>query len=393
MITDLATGIRALLDDGGSDVARDRIAAERDAVDRLLSDAATPPVYGFTTLLGHLDDTSAAIDDQLGLLEAHLVGPTTMLPAEWGRLLARVKLAQLAHGGSGIHPQTHAALLAAAAPGSFDDAPLQGNWTTSYGSGDVVPGAWLVAALRADGLQLRHSGDLIALINGHFVSTAAALVVVDRFSALAAEALDTVRTAHRESTGVQPPVTLRDPDPLEAAVEASLSGLLVALRDRLSDMGGNPRFEFSAAGVRTVSAADFLDFRLTGALTQAVQTCGQLGAYLKAVVRERTAGDAHDANARVQPAKIAEALLREISEIALPTGFALSESDGVEDVADFSLATARGLARALARLDALLELAASVAPGGSRTHRTGVLDAAVGLEPADADAVLTGLGA
>src|SRR5690606_7189042 len=81
------------------------------------------------------------------------------------------KLEQLHHGGSGIHGATYRALLDAAAPFT---APVRGGWTTSYGSGDVIPAAWLVHDLRtttAPGL-LRHPGDLIALINGSFVSTA-----------------------------------------------------------------------------------------------------------------------------------------------------------------------------------------------------------------------------
>lgn len=357
----LFSEIRTLLDDGRDDAAVARSADERRAVERLMASPHAAPVYGFTTLLGHLDDASAAVSDQSALLRAHLVGPVASFPPSWGRLLASVKLTQLAHGGSGIHPDLHEQLRVTAADAGED--AWEGNWTTSYGSGDVVPGAWFAEGLRRRGrADLDHAGDLIALINGHFVSTSAGLVVADGFLALVGESLEAVQDAASRAgaAAVQHPVTLRDVGPLETVVRTSTTALLTALRDRMAGPSGNPLFDVRDGEAVAISQSSFLDFTLTGALTQALQACAQTGAYLKAVIGAATAADPHDASARVQPTKIAEALLREIGGFAVPTHFSLSESGSVEDVADLSLLTARLLAGALQRLDALLDLTASV---------------------------------
>lgn len=393
MSSELVEEIEDLLDSGTSPQASDRIARERAMVDALVAEPQTPPIYGFTTLLGHLDDAAARVEDQEQLLHAHLVGPTTTLPSTWARLLLRVKLAQLAHGGSGIHPEMHASLLAASE--RLGDLGVTGNWTTSYSSGDVVPAAWLTAVLQAQGhVTLSHPGDLISLINGHFVSTAAALVVADRFSELAGEAVTLIHASRtgRGVGGVQFPVTLRDLTPLEDTITSATTALLVALRDRLAAASCNPRFVPDGTGVRATSGSTFLDFRLTGALSQTIQTTAQLGAYLKAVISAQTSGDPHDSSARVQPTKVAEALLQEISTITLPTHFALAESLGVEDVADHSLTTASLLARALSRLDSLIGLADSVV-GARRSHQPGLLTDVVDLPSGDKVAVLAHLTA
>src|SRR5699024_5423250 len=135
---------------------------------------AGPRVYGFNTLLGHLDGIDSGSDSQRNLLQAHLVGSRQSLPAGWGRLLVACKLSQLPVGGSGIHPQTYNWLSRLNWP---DEVHLSGAWTSSYGSGDVVPGAWFVEALVKEfGLKLEFPGDLICLINGNYVSTAVGLV-------------------------------------------------------------------------------------------------------------------------------------------------------------------------------------------------------------------------
>ncbi|MCV7194804.1 aromatic amino acid lyase [Mycolicibacterium brumae] len=372
--------IQALLEAGSSSEAIDLIARERAAVNTLLDDPSCPPIYGFTTLLGHLDSTAALLSDQRQLLDAHLVGPVVEFPSAWGLLLNRVKLTQLSRGGSGIHPETHERLIALS--GAPDSLSWSGNWMTSYGSGDVVPGAWFVEGLRNRGvIDLSHRGDLIALINGHFVSTAAGLVVSDHFSALTAESIDIIKSVSEAASPGrnQRPVTLRDITPITLQIERSVDNLFTALLDRLSTPSCNPIFRFSPEDPVTAhSQSSFLDYRLTGALSQAIQTSAQTGTYLKAAIHAATAADATDARARLQPTKIAEALLREIAAFSIPTHFSLQESRGVEDVADLSLVAARTLASVLDRLDSLLDLATStVAPGSDRCRRSGPLGTAV----------------
>ncbi|WP_193128182.1 aromatic amino acid lyase [Gulosibacter sediminis] len=363
---ELGRTISGLIDAGFRDEAITRSTIDRSRIDVLLSTDPTPPIYGFTTLLGHLDAVPATVNDQQRLLQAHLVGPTHAFPHSWGRLLLATKLSQLAHGQSGLHPDTHRALIGAAQTAAQGGQQWIGNWTASYSSGDVVSGAWFVEALCTRySVRLAHRGDLIALISGSFVSTAAALIVVDCFDRLSKRALALIRATTAMipiPTGVQLPVTLRDLNPVTNFVDVALCGALRGLRDRLSRASGNPLFFANDGEFAARSQSSFLDFTLTGALTEAIQAIGALAAYVRAAIRYATANDADSPDARVQPAKIAQALVRDIGLTALPTEFALTESEGVEDVGDLSLATARQLATSLSRFERLLDLAEHASP-------------------------------
>lgn len=340
--------------------AHHRIEQERYAVDELLDSQTAPAVYGFNTLLGHHDNREATVGDQEHLLDAHLVGPVSSFPSSWGKLLTRVKLAQLSHGGSGVHPDTYKRLeLFLTFP---DDQVWEGNWTSSYSCGDVVPGTWFVHNLRQHGVDApHHRGDLIALINGSFVSTAAGLIVAQRFCELTAAALALIESvSHRRGIrGVQKSVTMRDVSPLRNLVETANITLIDALTNRLVNPSANPIFTF---GKHTVphSQSSFLDFTLTTALTQAAQTCSAAAAYVKGAVTELVSHDTPGATARVQPVKIIEALIREMSAFPSPSHFGLTESNGVEDVADLSLLAARTLASLLTRLEQVFDIACDV---------------------------------
>ncbi|GLJ60981.1 hypothetical protein GCM10017576_11100 [Microbacterium barkeri] len=358
-----AAEIARLLEHGMSSDAQDRIARERGLVEQLMAGPGRAPIYGFTTLLGHLDDVEAVAGAQRELLAAHLVGPLEHFPPEWGALLLDVKLAQLAQGSSGIHPETHALLVSARADFGSARFPASwtGNWTASYSSGDVVPGAWFVHVLEQAGLlHIHRAGDLISIINGHFVSTSAGLAVAAQLSGIVDELLDLVCRAVPKSPdrGVQLPVTLRDLQPIRLQAENVVFALVDTLRSRLEHPSGNPLFIPHGTGVRAVSQSSFLDFRLTGALGQAVQLCAQIAAYAKAAVVYATDSDERGASARVQPAKIAEALIRQLSLLAVPQDFAFAESHGVEDVGDLSLESAGILARGVQILDSLADLVA-----------------------------------
>ncbi|HJA37918.1 MAG TPA: hypothetical protein H9793_02880, partial [Candidatus Brevibacterium intestinigallinarum] len=87
-----------------------RVEDERTSIDRLLASTPLPRIYGFTTLLGHLDDHGASAEDQWTLLDAHLVGTPTRQTAPFGQLLAACKVEQASHGGSGMSPAAFDAL-------------------------------------------------------------------------------------------------------------------------------------------------------------------------------------------------------------------------------------------------------------------------------------------
>ena len=110
-----------------------RVEDERTSIDRLLASTPLPRIYGFTTLLGHLDDHGASAEDQWTLLDAHLVGTPTRQTAAFGQLLAACKIEQASHGGSGMSPAAFDALRDRAID---TQTGIAGAWTASYGAGD-----------------------------------------------------------------------------------------------------------------------------------------------------------------------------------------------------------------------------------------------------------------
>lgn len=345
---------------------------ERVSIENFLDSEARPVVYGFTTLFGHLDHIPADQTSQSRLLKAHLIGPVETLPGEWAEILLRVKVANLAQGGSGLHPHTFEALTGAISSLSQDPQSLgawSGNWLSSYGSGDVVPGAWLVQQLSSKvNIQLSHPGDLIALINGHFVSSTAALLNAVRFLVLAQETLSAMSDCFQSlHTSTQLPVTLRDIAPLRETIEITQVQLFEAIHARVNSPSANPLFSFTSGEVTAVSQSSFLDFSLTGAIAQAIQTVAQACVYLKASVQHAGRLEAESSSMRIQNVKIIEDHIREIASLVIPTNFSFSESNGVEDIGDQSLRSARMLGRTLSQLDMILSLH-SEATGRARSE-------------------------
>lgn len=339
---------------------------ERAAVDRLLDGENSPRVYGFTTLLGHLDDQDSTVESQNRLLDAHLAGIPFELPAAWERLVLACKLAQLSAGGSGVHPSTYRRLGEILASDAEHDHVVSGAWTSSYGSGDVVPGAWFVDNLcRSHGLTLSHPGDLITLINGNFISTAVALLVQSDFVRVARESIqllssvDDFLNSSQAGHSVQLSVTMRDLQPLQTSLEHTIGQLCVALDARLHTHSCNPRFLVSESRTEYLSQSSFLDFTLTGALSVATQAAQQIAVYLKGSIRLRESLAPADEMAPIQPTKVAQALIAGLanSDPSATAGFSISESNGVEDVCDLGLASALNLLRVTSGLKRVLSIA------------------------------------
>jgi histidine ammonia-lyase len=184
--------------------ARQRIAADRAAVDRLA--AGDTPIYGLTTGLGAAVDTAVPAEDAAAfhqrMLLARSVGIGPRRPRDAVRAAMMARIAGMAAGGSGISPAVLDALIALlntgvhpAIPtigsiGAADLAPLAHMALPLIGlgeaefQGEVVPGA---DALRRAGLAPLELGpkDGLALINSNAASVGAgALVLCDIETAL-----------------------------------------------------------------------------------------------------------------------------------------------------------------------------------------------------------------
>jgi hypothetical protein len=357
--------------------AESRIAADHEAVLRLLTERPDLPVYGFSTLLGHLDDVDGR-DSSRDLLRAHLLGPLTVLEGDVLRLISACKAEQLSHGGSGVSPDAYRVVRAAA---TETGPAAEGSWTTSYGSGDVVPAAWWMATLLGrSGLDPERPGEVIALINGTFVSTAATILAGARLADAAGRLLSALDAASGATLkafpdGRQRPVSLRDPEPVVAAVTSALADLGAAADRRLAGPSANPLFEVEGAQARPRSQSSFLDYRATWALTAATQaTLLAIGAAQRIaehVTRSRLAESPDPA--LVQPPKVLQAILERALVVggALPGRFSGADSDGVEDLRDLSLISALRLLDLVADLEqALPVLAALGIPVGADPRPT-----------------------
>lgn len=366
-----------------------RIEAEREAIEHHLADQRNVRVYGFNTLLGPLDDEPAREGYQVGLLDAHLVGHPVTAPTDLPRLATLVKICQLAKGGSGISGPTYARLVSHA----FDQPSSQGAWWHSYSSGDVVPAAWwVVSVFGVEAVRDFAPGDLIALINGNFMSTAAALMVFQRGMDLlstilchaaricappvVAESIPTPLRGVLEEIAttsiprsIQVPVSERDYGPLAAGAVVAMRTLVAAIESRLARPSGNPIFSFGDGKVAPRSQSSFLDVVGTMALeSMSTAVAFALCALQRFTERESLAGImiSRDRMEFVQPPKVSMAILQQgLAAASGPRIAPLAESGGVEDLADGSLNAARSALDLIDRGSEMVDLYVSVNPAAS----------------------------
>lgn len=371
--------------------ARRRIADERRAVDGLLlgTESGNPrAIYGFNTLLGQLDRISAGPEAQARLLDAHLIGRSTWISGGLLDEMTLVKIMQLSHGGSGISLATFDALLASAFSGRDGSGAL---WD-SYGSGDVVPAAWwLVNVLGESAVHRFAPGDLIALLNGTFVSTAVAISALEDLIELGAELLARIasRSAHPvrdqrhplvqaltttdrsgSSLFVQAPVSARDSAPMIDAVSRGIGELACAIDRRLDRPSANPLFLWEDGRLKAHSQSGFLDVTLSMAFASSAVGLGFAASALQRMI-EHTAAQGLRVDPQrmelVQPPKIAQAVLQEVLRLSgTSTLVAIGESNGIEDLADGSLAAGGDFVRMLKKVRELLPLDDLVTPSDRR---------------------------
>ncbi|MCB1222136.1 aromatic amino acid lyase, partial [bacterium] len=236
--------------------AAERIGNERLKVEKFLKSEGTR-VYGFNTLLGHLDHLDMPHDGQSLLLEGHLLPARARPMPRLFNAMTAVKLHQICRGGSGLSADTFSQLLQAHARGGHvDGVPLY----PSYSSGDVVPAAWWLKSLKARNLlgDLR-DGDLIILLNGNFISTSVGLLALAAATDYVAQACSSLSfltesfgecsgpdlsglrqtiassfDARRHSTGTQRPVSIRELRPLIDPLILGLESLCVGMESRLA---------------------------------------------------------------------------------------------------------------------------------------------------------------
>ncbi|MDK8767573.1 aromatic amino acid lyase [Corynebacterium freneyi] len=382
---------------------RDRVSLitrQRKSVESYLATGAT--VYGFSTLLGHLDNMAAVSAEQASLLSGHLVGTPDELPEEDFRLLTAVKLQQLSRGGSGVSPDTYEALLEHIRTWT---GPAMGAWESSYGSGDVVPGAWWANTLFGTVTESGRlpAGDLIALINGNFVSTAKSITtaidlrrILSSFVQIAWVMGDTRHDLDVDgdySAGppiwlepAQAPVSLRDPRPLVRNIRAMWSQLITALWGNLNTASGNPLFTGFDGEVRDVSQSSFLNYELADALNRAITVLVRCGGQLQRYIEHFCTACADSVHGTekvkyVQPPKVAAAVHADLSRA--DTGFRqtyLATSEGVEDACDETLQLVGCATKAIAEVDELLALFALVRVDAERDGVLSDIELRIGID-------------
>ena len=330
--------------------ARDRVASERAAVERWL--VAGGRAYGFTTLLGHLDDRHMEWADtettqilQSEMMKAHLIGRAMRVPIGTVRsgLILAAKIEQLHCGGSGVSPSSLDRYTRAVKRGRTLELPL----ALSYSCADVVPNAWVIHELFAGDDDLLAPGDLIALLGGHALPAAEAIPVTCALAYLTMHfnlRWSAVAATMRREAKVQLPVSLRDATPVRIESAAVVDAMLAASGHRLRTQAANPLFLFDEGGrVRDVSSTSrFLDFSLTAATERAstfLITLSHLTQRLvEHVVEMCDRWDYAGQHRRIQYPKVSRALsLRTRAAHQHTRGFLSDTSCGVEDLWDLSL--------------------------------------------------------
>ncbi len=141
-----------------TDGARERIAAGRRVVDRVLESGRA--VYGLTTGVGHSRDVRVPDEDlvaqQYMIVMTHSGGFGPLLPTEATRAAMAVRLVGLTRGGSGASPAVADSLVALLNSGVHPLLPR----TSSVGAGDLGTMA-LVAQVAIGAGRAEYRGEVL----------------------------------------------------------------------------------------------------------------------------------------------------------------------------------------------------------------------------------------
>lgn len=338
------------------------LAAERQLIDIALSENRQS-AYGFTTLFGPNDNVSASSKEQNLLLKSHLLGQPEELDKFRSRAIIGAKLLQISLGGSGLSTDTFVDLYNIAG----DEYSISIPSNLSYGSGDVVPGAWVVYSVF--GCQREwNSGDIISLINGNYISTAYAYMVLHAtlsafsrflcmFGSFAVsppppykgkffggifDEIGVFRSAW--NTPPQLPVSIRDMSPILEVSEESLVGLASHIDKSLGRPSANPLFSITDKGVECYSQSSFMNFGVRFALASVNDFICLMSSYVQRSTEYLSRIKYAESNSinlnlleLTQAPKVSEALRIQIESNHLPRDFSGSMSGGVEDIWDTAL--------------------------------------------------------
>lgn len=341
------------------------IATERSLVESWLDNGGY--AYGFSTFLGHLDNHPINEKDSRAILDAHLIGSEESYPFQLIRALTIVKLCQWSQGGSGVSPQTYQQVLSSFGQESDADIPL----SASYGSGDVVPGSWWASTVMGD--MTLHKGDVIALINGNFVSAGTLLYhwskIIDTISDAQLRCMEVMALLNASVDHVQAAVSTRDPGHLTSVVKTSINRLQSALLDTVNSQSANPMFiPGTYGGVVCESNSSFLNFPLSYAVAEMTETVKLLSAYTKSVTSQLASSLEKDkpavqAAVYVQYPKVSKAYFDQVNRTSNSVDYLQNESGGVEDISDGCLSrvltlvdVSEVLDKQVALLDSLLAI-------------------------------------
>lgn len=430
------TDVFELLDQAAAGRGPDDLRARTDAVAREAAwyqaqIGGGEPVYGATTLTGHLDSVRIPVDQaakvQQRIIDSHCVGTAPFYPPATARLIGHAKARTVAAGGSGLSAAIFKHLL-----DTLPDPEFQPRIPAlaSYSCGDVIPGAhWARALLEHDGFARNcalQPGDALALINGNFVDLGATLALVPPLrGALAACAANSRQLAQAMGQPAESllrasvPATVRpvlelvaatdggDAAPIPAAptqVEVSIRAtpqllaalfpaaatLVRVLGEELAAPSANPMV--SAAAQRIDSQASFMSPRLSIAksgLAEAVLfaswACqGRIAAVARRL--EANGGEGFDGLDVIQVPKLTQAWLEE-SRLRLGRRLFASGSDtsqGIEDLWTFGTIASAQLDHGIAtwtRMEATLSLLLRLLQSPSTGDSAAVLDALRGGAP------------
>lgn len=358
------------------------ISAERaEIIKAVFSGNAHGGAYGFTSMLGPNDHREMSPEQQQIMLAGHCVGTPSELSEPEARAILASKIIQLANGGTGMSAARYNDLLAVArqTPGSVNV-----DLDASYGSGDVVPAAWWVKSIWGESTNWQ-AGDLIALINGNFVSNAFSYLVFDKLLNTVAAFVNLTAETHKQfisgATGnlldfklnalyvnhtgwdspPQLPVSQRDIFPILHSASSNLYRFAEALESSLAAKSGNPIFIKEQGRVVAKSQSSFLNLELSGGLHAINSTVAQLSAATQRateIVCSKLLQDADDFTTQilqaVQLPKVSEAYKLQIATPLL-VNYSGSMSGGVEDLWDLNLPNSRELLRKLNILEKQLD--------------------------------------
>lgn len=350
--------------------ASERLANERKAIEGLLESGGD--AYGFTSLFGPLDTIDASDGYQSSLLQWHLIGCPSEIPRRAGDWISAVKLQQLSLGGSGLSPETYLAILNRFAGGISYSIDLD----ASYSSADVVPASWWVHSVLDDSHPIRNNGDLIALINGNFVSIGLLAYATERLINCLCTLLATPATVgfkgygqtHSQTAIVrslnidaasnnrpQQSVLSRDCIPIISGILQEISRSVEVVSSASTRKSCNPVFKFDSNGVVAISNSSFLDFSAASAslgLAHATRLAARLLNKVVSTACVSAAENDKDNPRWVQYPKVTLGYCIAIEGgEAGPMQMTGSESGGVEDLWDTGLASTNQLLNQLKILD------------------------------------------